>query len=362
MGRKEKALEQFTKALEISRTVGQREGEMVLLLHMGNVQDALGNKEEARASYEQTFKLSHVLGDARVQAYSLTFLGEIYEADRKQEEAFGYYKRALSLSRGSEDKRGEASVLNHLGHIYEHAGRRELALKHYKSALALDVATKDRQGEALTRYNLASAYRAHGDLEQARQEIETSLRLVELLRSDVASHDLRVSYFASVQQYYSFYIDMLMQKHKSDPANGFEVVAFQASERARARSLLDMLMESRADIYQAVDPILKEKDFALRQALNAKSERQMRLLGGGKYSAQEAADVENEISDLTFELENVRAQIRERSPRYKALTEPQPLTLKDVQNMLDENTLLLEYALGKERSYLWAVGKTGINT
>lgn len=362
MGRKEKALEQFTKALEISRAVGQREGEMVLLLHMGNVQDALGNKEEARASYEQTLKLSRVLGDARVQAYSLTFLGEIYEADRKQEEAFGYYKRALSLSRSSEDRRGEASVLNHLGHIYEHTGRKELALKHYNSALALHLATKDRQGEALTRYNLASAYRAHGDLEQAQQEIETSLRLVDSLRSDVGSHDLRLSYFASVQQYYSFYIDMLMQKHKSDPANGFEVVAFQASERARARNLLDMLMESRADIYESVDPVLKEKEFTLRQALSAKSERQMRLLGGGKYSAQEAAGLEKEISNLIFELENVRAQIRERSPRYKALTEPQPLTLKDVQNMLDENTLLLEYALGKERSYLWAVEKTGINT
>ena len=335
---------------------------MVLLIHVGNVHDAMGKKEEARASYEEAVNLSRVLGDTRVQAYSLTFLGEIFEADRNQKEALAYYKRALFLSRSSEDKRGEASVLNHLGHIYEHTGRRELALKHYKSALALHLATKDRQGEALTRYNMASAYRARGDLEQARQEIETSLRLIESLRSDVGSHDLRVSYFASVQQYYSFYIDMLMQKHKSDPANGFEVAAFQASERARARNLLDMLIESRADIYQSVEPILKEKEHTLRQTLSAKSERQMRLLGGGKYSAEEAAGLEKEISDLSFELENVRAQIRERSPRYTALTEPQPLSLKNVQDMLDENTLLLEYALGEERSYLWAVEKTGINT
>lgn len=361
MGQKKKALEQYTEALAISRAIGQREAEMVLLLHAGNVHDAMGEKEEARASYEEALNLSRLLGDTRVQAYSLTFLGEIFEADGKQKEALAYYQRALFLSRSSEDKRGEASVLNHLGHVYEKSGGRHSALKHYESALALHLITKDRQGEALTRYNMASVYRALGDLEQARHEIETSLGIIESLRTDVESHDLRVSYFASVQQYYSLYIDLLLQKHHAEPANGFEVAAFQASERARARNLLDLLTEARADIYQSVDPLLKEKEQSLRQTLNAKSERQMRLLGGGKHSAEEAAGLEKEIGDLTFELENVRAQIRERSPRYSELTQPQPLSLRDVQEILDENTLLLEYTLGEERSYLWAVEKTGIN-
>lgn len=362
MGQKEKALELYTEALAISRAVGQREAEMVLLAHLGNVHDARGEKKEARASYQEALNLSRVLGDSRVQAYSLTCLGEIFEADHNQKKALAYYKRALVLSPSSEDKRGEASVLNHLGHVYEKSGRRQLALKHYEPALELHLITKDRQGEALTRYNMASVYRALGDLEQARHEIETSLQIIESLRTDVGSHDLRVSYFATVQQYYSFYIEILLQKHHAEPANGFEVAAFQASERARARNLLDLLTEARADIYQSVDPVLKEKEHTLRQTLNAKSERQIRLLGGGKYSAEEAAGLEKEIGDLTFELENVRAQIRERSPRYAELTQPQPLSLSDVQKMLDENTLLLEYALGEERSYLWAVDKTGINT
>lgn len=362
MGQKEKALEQYTEALAISRAVRQREGEMVLLIHVGNVRDAMGEKEEARALYQEALKLSRILGDTRVEAYSLIFLGEISEAYRNQQEALSYYKRARFLSRSSEDKRGEASVLNHLGHVYENSGRIELALTHYKSALALHLITKDRQGEALTRYNMASAHRARGELEQAKHEIETSLRIIESLRTDVGSHDLRLTYFASVQQYYSAYIDLLMQKHRMEPANGFEVAAFLASERARARNLLDLLTEASADIYQSVEPVLKEKEQTLKQTLNAKSERQMRLLGGGKYSAEEAASLEKEIGDLTHELENVRAQIRERSPRYSALTQPEPLSLKNVQEMLDENTLLLEYTLGEERSYLWAIEKTGVNT
>ncbi|MGH9799472.1 MAG: CHAT domain-containing protein, partial [Blastocatellia bacterium] len=42
-------------------------------------------------------------------------------------------------------------------------------------------------------------------------------------------------------------------------------------------------------------------------------------------------------------------------PRYAALAQPQPLTAEQIQKLLDEDTLLLEYALGEKRSVLWAV-------
>jgi CHAT domain-containing protein/tetratricopeptide (TPR) repeat protein len=361
MGEKEKALDQYVAALEISRAVGQREAELVLLVHVGNVYDALGRKDEALAAYREALILSRVLGDLRMQAYTLSFIGQIHDASGSFKEALSYYKRALSLSRRSEDKRGEASVLNHIGHVYERSGQKELALEHYKSALALHLVTRDRDGEAWTRYNMAGAYHEREDLEEARHQIETSLQIIESLRTRVGNHELRLSYFASVQQYYYRYIDILMQMHKSRPADGLEAAAFQASGRARARNLLDLLLEARADVYESIDPGLREKENTLRRTLNAKSERQMRLLGG-RHSEEEAAQLEKEISDLTFELEDVRAQIREKSPRYAALTEPQPLSLRNVQEMLDEDTLLLEYALGEKRSYLWAVTKTGINT
>jgi CHAT domain-containing protein len=44
------------------------------------------------------------------------------------------------------------------------------------------------------------------------------------------------------------------------------------------------------------------------------------------------------------------------------LTQPQPLSLKEIQQLLDEDTVLLEYALGEERSYLWAVTTTTIRS
>ncbi|MFM6399395.1 CHAT domain-containing protein, partial [Planktothrix sp.] len=48
---------------------------------------------------------------------------------------------------------------------------------------------------------------------------------------------------------------------------------------------------------------------------------------------------------------------------YANLKYPQPLTLQQIQEkVLDDDTLLLEYSLGEERSYLWAVTKNSITS
>ena len=73
--------------------------------------------------------------------------------------------------------------------------------------------------------------------------------------------------------------------------------------------------------------------------------------------------MKKEIDALTVEYENVKAQIRQQSPRYAALTQPQPLKLSEIQQeVLDRDTILLEYALGEERSHLWAVTKDSIKS
>jgi CHAT domain-containing protein len=44
------------------------------------------------------------------------------------------------------------------------------------------------------------------------------------------------------------------------------------------------------------------------------------------------------------------------SPRYAGLTQPKPLSLQEVQTLVvDDQSVLLQYFLGKNRSYVWAV-------
>src|SRR5215475_3051267 len=186
--------------------------------------------------------------------------------------------------------------------------------------------------------------------------------MIESLRTNIDSQELRASYLASRQEFYEAYIDVLMQMHKQNPAAAFAAAALAVSERARARSLLELLKESRADIRQGVDGSLLERERSLQQRLNARAAAQVSLLNR-KHTPEQADVAAKEIASITDEYEEVQAQIRARSPRYAALTQPQPLSLAEIQRqVLDPDTLLLEYSLGDDASYLFVVSQTSITS
>ncbi|MDY7014527.1 MAG: CHAT domain-containing protein, partial [Cyanobacteriota bacterium] len=192
--------------------------------------------------------------------------------------------------------------------------------------------------------------------------IEAALNIIESLRANVASSELRSTFFASKQDYYQFYIDLLMQRHDLDPARGYDAVALHASERARARSLLDLLAEANADIRQGVNPTLLEQERQLQLQLDAIEKRRVALYSSTP-TAEQTARLERERETLISQYRELQGQIRANSPKYAALTQPQPLTLEEIQqNILDDDTLLLQYSLGEERSYLWLVGKNSFSS
>src|SRR5205085_9494723 len=107
---------------------------------------------------------------------------------------------------------------------------------------------------------------------------------------------------------------------------------------------------------------LLNRERTLQRQLNASAQQQMQLLSG-PHTEEQSKAIAQEIEALTTEFQQVEAQIRQTSPRYAALTQPQPLTLKEIQTqVLDSDTVLLEYALGTDRSYLWAVTPTAITS
>src|SRR5262249_50208373 len=147
-----------------------------------------------------------------------------------------------------------------------------------------------------------------------------------------------------------------------NPAAGFDALALAVSERARARSFLELLTEARADIRQGVDGSLLERERSLQQRLNAKAAAQVRLLNR-KHTPAQANAAAKELAATTAEYEDLRARIRESSPKYYALTQPQPLNLTEIQQQtLDPDTLLLEYSLGDNASYLFVVSHTSISS
>ncbi len=215
-----------------------------------------------------------------------------------------------------------AEALHQLGKSYAANQQYDLALQSLSRALPLWEKVKEILKEADTEWEMAIVQRKQGNLTQAKTQIETAIDRIESEKAQLEqqkkeeedrkkgvkstaykSYLKLADYLASKHDYYAFYIDVLMELHQQSPNSGYEELAFQASERSHARSLRAMLNRS-------------------------------------NQKANTAAASTPQVIQLA-----------------------QPLSLKDIQQqILDDKTLLLEYSLGRDKSYLWAVTQTGLKT
>jgi len=346
----------------LTRAVGDKAGEATTLNNIGAVYNALGEKQQALEYYYQSLPLIHAVGDKTQEAGILNNIGAVYNALGEKQQALEYFNQSLPLTRAVGDRAREATTLNNIGAVYSALGEKQQALEYYYQSLPLTRAVRDKAKEAATLNNIALVKRDQGNLAEALPQIDAAVKIIESLRTKIASSELRTSYFATQQSSYEFYIDLLMQLHSSDPSQGYDAKALHVSERSRARSLLELLTEANADIRQGVKPQLIEQERTLQQKLDIVEKRRVELFSGN-YTQEQATAIEQEREELLSQYQEIQAQIRATSPHYAALTQPEPLTLREIQQqVLDDDTLLLQYSLGLERSYLWAVSKTGISS
>ncbi len=358
LGEQQKALEYYNQALALHRTVGDKEGEALTLNNLGGIYGNSGDIPKAREYYNQALQLLKSVGSRYGEAITLNNIGNLYDDSGEHLQALEYHNQALSIRQNIGDRSGEAYTLHNIGAVYQSLGEYENALEKYKYALFIRQAIGDDYGESLTLTNIAFVERNRGNLNEALNQIKAAAEIIENLRTNIGSSELRASFFATQQDTFGLYIDILMALHKQNPNAGYDIAAFDVSERARARSLLELLNEARADIRQGVNPELREEERRLLQLLDSKRQYQIEL------SRQQSTDeqketIRQEIAELETQLQQVEAQIRATSPRYAALTQPQPLTLKEVQQQIvDADSILLSYWLGEERSYLWVITPT----
>jgi len=381
LGENQKALDYYHRALQIHRTLEDSSGpdrilqlfNKVDLLHvMGLAYIELGDKQNALNYFNQALskQRTHQAVLSRPTENSLLYeIGKVYNSMGEKQKAAEHYHQSISLNLEHLSAIAKITLYLSIGDDYAALGDKQKALDHFNLSLSLSREVGDHQEEAATLYKLAQVERDNGNLITSRTQIEAALSIIESLRINIASQELRDSFFASVQKYYEFDIDLLMQLHKHNSSEKYDSEALRVSESARARSLLELLSEARANIRQGVDPILLEREHSLQQRLNAKAKRQRHLRSNiplkeqTEAVAEEIEALEREIQSLVTEYQQVKAEIRIKSPHYATLTQPQPLNLEEIQTqVLDADTVLLEYSLGTDRSHLWAVTPTSITS
>ncbi|HUJ12815.1 MAG TPA: CHAT domain-containing tetratricopeptide repeat protein [Thermoanaerobaculia bacterium] len=354
MGDYPRSLEAYARALEVKRKMNIPRRTAATLNNMARIYLVQGDAAKALETINEALRLWKLGGDRSGYGSSMSMLSRIQQFRGDLDAAGAAAKESTELLRAVGERKGAAASLCNLASIEIERGAFASAIGHVRESLALSREVDDRAQEARSLLTIAKALRATGRIDEALSAAEQAVTIVESLREGIVTPDLRSSYLGTVLEYFDLYIDLLMTKDARSPGRGFAAAAFRVNEQSRARTLLESLARS-GDIDSGVDPALLRTIREIRQQLLAKQAYRAQLLRRGVAGAQLAA-AEHEIAELAGRSRAVEQDIRAKDPRYAALEFPEPVTVAEVQHrLLSPRTVLVEYHLGAERSYVWVI-------
>lgn len=392
LGNYTEALNYYKRSLKMLQEIGDKNKVAMSFNNIGVVNFELGNYPEALERYQDSLKIKDSIGDKRGAATSLNNIGLVHWNLHQFNKALEYHRKSLGIREEIGDKNGISMSMNNLGRVYRDMGNAPEAAKYFEDAIQIREQIGDKSGLAWSLYDLGSLYYQQKNMEEAEknlseairisQEIEfpevlwpslhkkaliyrdkgkkdeaiklmkDSVEIIETLRRKILQAEQKAAYLQNKLEVYEDLISLLYQTSQ-------KVEAFHYEQRAKARSFLDLLEESRADanITQGVDPDLLQREREIQAKL---SNVQLKLdaeRAHPKKDENRIAGFEKERDRIYRDYEELKSEIKSRNPRYAELKYSDPAQLSEIQNLLNDDTLLLEYLLGDRESFLFAVTK-----
>ena len=319
-------------------------------------------------------------------------MGRLAYADGDLEAASKHFNNALEASGSTiagiaklgQVRRFRAAARTSLGDVALRQGKFKDATKFYNDAKKgaqddkrLDLMWPAQRGLGRSLWLQAAqekdAKKGLALREQAVANYRESLGTIETLRQgSLRADESRTTFLASIKDVFdeaaaanaalALMTNPTAGASLSGKSLDYAAEAFRISEQSKARSLLDMLTETDAAITEGVPAdLLKRKRENLDQQQDIAD-----ILTGVNISTEEVkkkpSELDADLEKLQVEYEEIENQIRTASPRYASLTSNKPLTLAEVQqNVLDDQTVLAEYALQPDDSYLFVASKSAVN-
>jgi CHAT domain-containing protein len=390
-GNVDEALRLHSSAYALYQSIHELSGQGFALKSLGETYFAFGDLNTAKRYFEEAQTFAESANDFRTQAAIQSGLGNVAFAERNYAEALQHHQHAVDLSASAEDRarrtllsaKDLAAVGRHTEAIAasETAGsearsditRGDAFLRSALSHLALGDTSRARealaeaapiyerlqlaarQGDVQHAYSLAA--KAEGDFQSAVAHGRAALDKIEALRERVAHPELRALNAAARRSYYQDQIDLLMELHAASKEQDSPYLreALSVDERSRARLTIDLLGEAAVDLNREMAPELVMRRRTLYAMLAEKRLQQERqnLPAVVERLADEIGEIENQLTLLETEY-------RRANPAYARIENERTLDAQEIQGRLDSDTLLLQYALGEQQSYVWAVTNESI--
>lgn len=353
MGRYEEARRRYEAALESFRRISPRGEEVAgVLNNLGNIAIYQGDLAGAETFHREALRLRQALdpGSGNVAA-SLNNLGRVAFRRGQPDRARRFLERAVALKqRLAAGTLWLASSYMGLADVARSQGRLEEARSLY--GRALEIRRKITPGgveEAEALVGIGQVELLQGHDEAAEQLWRRALMMIESCRRGLGlSEDDRAEFGAMFHWLYVRMAGILLR-------GGRYGEAFQLLERDRSRAL-------RAAVGLRL-PSSLPSELRSRWRRHGRAVRavERRLSLAGPSGAENAiGSLRESLKTLEQEQESLTAEIREADPRFAALVESRPPTLDEVKNVLEQDQVLLEYAVGEQETLVMAVGHDGV--
>ncbi|HEX4963493.1 MAG TPA: CHAT domain-containing protein [Thermoanaerobaculia bacterium] len=258
------------------------------------------------------------------------------------------HSRALTiLEKQSPGSLVVSDSLDDLGTVAFERGHLSKARNLFRRALA--IREKLAPGSArvgLSINHLGLIDRREGNLARAAEHFCRATEIFDQQRKMLGGTPEEKSAFGgSVEPYYQDCVAALIELGRLEEA-------FGALERGRARSFLDLLAEREMHLAELPSGLARD-----RKQIDAEYDRTQAALTRLSPRRDEA-EIDRllvRLREIQARQEELAAQVRLISPRAANLHRPKPLDLAHARAALDPGTVLLEYAVGPKRTWLFVV-------
>lgn len=373
----EEALTALDEAREILLAIGDLHDKCSILCNVGGAYEFLGDNARALASYEDALALALAAGSEWEEHHSRIRMGSLYLGSGMPEKALESLEPALAIAERLELLPQQAWALSGIVRALSALGRFDEAMQAQQRALGLSLriggdwllamrfhdlgviylqrdpaaavdcfqraaATFEKAGTPVrwpVRYDLGVAYHRTGDLDRAVESFLLAIQELESLRGGILSEAHRATYSGTHQSVYRELIEALFERHETSRSNTDLVTAFEVSERARARGLVEAITEARLEAGWPLDPELREREQRINTRI-AKLQQEIARAGG---SGRKRKELLEELEHAEDEFVRFLVELRRRDPRYASVLHPQPLSVEKAQALLDRKTALVVY-------------------
>ncbi|MFY9227354.1 MAG: tetratricopeptide repeat protein [Blastocatellia bacterium] len=353
LGELNESLSNYQQTLALFQATKDKKGQASTYTNLGLVYAGLKNKDLSLENYNKAIALYQEQNEPIAEAFTRLGVSASHLLFEENDKALEVGNQSLEIFLKAKDKRGEAIALSNIGRVYFASGDKEKAKENYQKAIDIFRSLGYRSGEAAMLYGLASVALELGNINEAQSQIEAALKIVNSPTLKITEQEIKEFNFTALRSYFDLYIDVLMQLHKNNSNVGYDLQAFQVNEQARARFLQDILTSIRPTI-SGIDSQLLAKERKVNQLIRNKTRSQMKLLSA-EYTAEQLTSVSKDLEKFAKEYEVIQADIKEKYPRYAELMYLSSISVKDLQQRLGKDTILLEYWLGQQYSYLWLI-------